>query len=330
MRRREFIALIGGAGAWQISGIVSPRYGNAQAPPKMLRVGTVSAQPRTTPLWVHFDQRLRELGYVEGRNLAVEFLESPQFDRYDEFMNELVRRKVDIILASGPEIALKSAIAVTKALPIVMIAIDYDPIDDGYVTSLARPTGNVTGLFFRQVELSLKRLQLLSESFPETRAATVFWDQASAEQWRATQSAAATLRFNIAGIELQDQPYDYDRALAQAPPDHRGALVTLTSGIFYRDRHRLANFTLRHRIISVFAFRDWVEAGGLMSYGPNINLLYERAADYVDRIAKGAIPADLPIEQPTKFELAINLKTAGALGLPVPPSLLARADEVIE
>lgn len=195
----------------------------------MVRVGTVSTQPRTTPLWVHFDQRLRELGYVEGRNLAVEFLESSQYDRYGEFTKELVRRKVDIIIASGIEIALTSAMAATKTLPIVMVTIDYDPIERGYVTSLARPTGNVTGLFFQQVELSLKRLQLLGESFPEIRAATVFWDQSSAAQWRATQRAATTLGFSLVGIEMQDQPYDYDRALAQAPPDHRGALIVLTS-----------------------------------------------------------------------------------------------------
>jgi putative tryptophan/tyrosine transport system substrate-binding protein len=129
---------------------------------------------------------------------------------------------------------------------------------------------------------------------------------------------------------LQDQPYDYDRALEQAAPDHRGALIVLTSPVFFRDRDRLASFTLQHRIISVFALREWVEAGGLLSYGPNINSLYERAADYVDRIAKGATPADLPVEQPTKFELMLNLRTAKGLGITLPPSLLARADEAIE
>jgi putative ABC transport system substrate-binding protein len=211
-----------------------------------------------------------------------------------------------------------------------MLAIDYDPIARGYVTSLARPTGNITGMSLQQIELAEKRVQILKDAFPDLRAATTFWDAISADQWGAAQTAATTLGFQIAGIEVRDPPYDYERALAQSAPDHRGGLIVMVSPFFFRDRVRLAEFALRHRIVSMFGFREWVEAGGLLSYGPNIVELHRRIADYVDRIAKGAKPADLPIEQPTKFEFIINLKTARAIGVDMPTSLLLRADEVIE
>jgi putative tryptophan/tyrosine transport system substrate-binding protein len=211
-----------------------------------------------------------------------------------------------------------------------MIAIDYDPLARGYVANLARPTGNITGLTLQQIELAAKRLQLMKHAFPDRQSATVFWDRSSADQWQATQSAAATLAIRLAGVELRELPYDYEGALTHAPADHRGILIVMTSVVLFRDRARLADFALRHRIPSMFAFREWVEPGGLMSYGPSITGMFARAADYVDRIARGAKPADLPIEQPTKFEFVINLRTAQALGLTFPPSLLAIADEVIE
>jgi ABC-type uncharacterized transport system substrate-binding protein len=234
------------------------------------------------------------------------------------------------MLATGPEISLRSALAVTQTLPLVMLAIDYDPIARGYVTSLARPTGNITGMSLQQIELAEKRVQILKDAFPDLRAAIAFWDGISADQWDAAQTAATTLGLQLAGIELRDPPYDYERALAQSAPDHRGGLIVMVSPFFFRDRMRLAEFALRHRIVSMFGFREWVEAGGLLSYGPNIVELHRRVADYVDRIAKGAKPADLPIEQPTKFEFVINIKTARAIGVDMPTSLLLRADEVIE
>jgi putative tryptophan/tyrosine transport system substrate-binding protein len=169
-----------------------------------------------------------------------------------------------------------------------------------------------------------------SVSAPGSTGGNTFWDAISADQWGAAQTAATTLGFQIAGIEVRDPPYDYERALAQSAPDHRGGLIVMVSPFFFRDRVRLAEFALRHRIVSMFGFREWVEAGGLLSYGPNIVELHRRIADYVDRIAKGAKPADLPIEQPTKFEFIINLKTARAIGVDMPTSLLLRADEVIE
>jgi putative tryptophan/tyrosine transport system substrate-binding protein len=285
---------------------------------------------RSSPPYAAFDQRMSELGYIEGRNLAVEFLNpSAEADGVSEAMRELVRRKVDVILAPV-ESALKSALATTNTLPIVMLAIDYDPLTTGYVTSLARPGTNVTGIYFQQIELAMKRLQVMMDALPGIQAATVFWDVASAGQWRVTQSAAKMLRLRLAGVELREWPYDYERALDQVTPDHRRALLVMTSAHFFFDRARLANFAAQHRLPAMFALREWVEADGLMSYGPSITGLYRRVAELVDRIARGAKPAELPVEQPTKFELVINLKTARTLGLTMPRDFLLIADEVIE
>jgi putative tryptophan/tyrosine transport system substrate-binding protein len=326
VKRREFVTLLGGAAAaW-------PFAARAQQLPKMLRVGTVAVNnPRSGGLWAPIEQGLRELGYVEEQNLTVEYINlNGRMDGVGEAMQELVRRKVDVIVSLGNETNLKSAMAATRTLPIVMVALDFDPLALGYVTSLARPSGNVTGLFLQQIELSAKRVQLTSDAFPEIRQATVFWDRPSSDQWLVARGAAATLGLSLAGVELSEPPYDYELALAQAPPDHRGTLIVMISPTFFLDRARLAEFALRHRMRSVCPLREFVEAGGLMSYGVSFTTLGRRAATYVDRIAQGAKPTDLPVEQPTKFELVINLKTAKALGIEIPPTLLARADEVIE
>jgi putative ABC transport system substrate-binding protein len=314
--------VLGGAVAW-------PLAARAQQP-GVLRVGLVGGQPRSSPIYAAFLERLAELGYQEGSNFTFEFIQAANLEEFARGIRELVARKVGILVASGSEVALKAALAATHTLPIVFTAIDYDPLARGYVTNLARPTGNVTGIFFQQIELATKRLQVVTEAFPDLRAATVFWDASSADQWAAMQSAALALGLRLFGSELHGQPYDYEQAFAQAPSDHRGWLFVMTSPFFFRDRARLAEFALQHRTPSVFAFREWVDAGGLLSYGPSITGMYRRAADYVDRIARGAKPSDLPVEQPTKFELALNLKTARAIGLATPTALLLRADEVIE
>jgi putative ABC transport system substrate-binding protein len=326
MRRREFITVLGGAAAlW-------PLAARAQQLPKMLRVGSVGvSNPRIGGLWAPIEQGLRELGYVEGQNLAVEYINlNGRIDGIGEAMQELVRRNVDVIVTLGNEIALKSALAATRTLPIVMVALDFDPFALGYVTSLARPTGNVTGLFLQQIELSAKRVQLTRDAFPEIREATVFWDRQSSDQWQAARSAAVTLGLSLAGIELSNPPYNYELALDQISADHRDTLIVMISPAFFLDRARLAEFALRHRMRSVWPLREFVEAGGLMSYGVSFTALGQRAAAYVDRIARGAKPTDLPIEQPTKFELVLNVKTARGLGIDLPPTLLARADDVIE
>ena len=271
-----------------------------------------------------------ELGYQEGKNFSFDFLQAASADEYEVLYRKLAAQTPDVILAIGPEIGLRSALAVTRTLPIVMIAIDYDPLARGYVTSLARPSGNVTGVVFQQIELAAKRIQLIKDNFPDRPTATMFWDELSADQWEAARDTAATLGMQLFGIELHDSPYDYEAAFGKVPLDHRGMLIIPTSPSFFRDRARLADFALKHRILSMFVFREWVDAGGLLCYGPSITALFARVAEFVDRIARGAVPSDLPIEQPTKFEMVVNLKTAKAIGVDLPTAILLRADEVIE
>jgi len=315
MQRREFITLLGGAAAgW-------PLAARAQRPAKMLRVGTVAGTPKSSPQWVAFERRMGELGYQEGKNFSFDFLQAASADEYEVLYRKLAAQTPDVILAIGPEIGLRSALAATRTLPIVMIAIDYDPLARGYVTSLARPSGNVTGVVFQQIELAAKRIQLIKDNFPDRPTATMFWDELSADQWKAARDTAATLGLQLFGIELHESPYDYEAAFGKVPLDHRGMLIIPTSPSFFRDRARLADFALKHQILSMFVFREWVDAGGLLCYGPSITALFARVAEFVDRIARGAVPSDLPIEQPTKFEMVVNLKTAKAIGVDLPTAI---------
>jgi putative tryptophan/tyrosine transport system substrate-binding protein len=323
-KRREFITLISGAAAaW-------PLAAHAQAPPAMLRVGNTSPLPRARAFIQGFEVRMRELGYLEGQNFVLDYIEQRGLPDFAEAMRQLVDRKVDIIIASGPEDALKAAMAATKTIPIIMAAIDYDPLALGYVTSLARPMGNVTGIVLEQIDLAAKRLQLVADAFPTIDKATMFWDRQSADQWQAARDNAAKLGFDLAGVELRDYPYDYGQALAQAPQGNRSFLFVATSSLLARDRERIVQFTLLNRLPAMFVFREYVDQGGLMSYGPNRTVMSRRIADYVHRIARGAKPSELPIQRPTIFELVINLRTAKALNREFSQAMLLRADEVIE
>jgi len=279
---------------------------------------------------------MRELGYVEGQNYTMDYFDlQGRLEGYGDAMRQLLERKADLIVAFGPEEALKTAVAATKevaatrTVPIVMAAIDFDPFALGYVTSLARPTGNLTGVVLDQIELASKRLQMVKDAFPAVGKAMVFWDAPSGDQWYATRDSAAKLGIDLAGVELRNYPYDYARALAQAP-EHRAFLYVMTSPLLARDRERLVQFTLINRLPSMSVFREHVDQGGLMSYGPSRNAMSRRVADYVHRIARGAKPSDLPIERPTNFEAVINLRIAKALGVEFSQAMLLRADEVIE
>jgi putative ABC transport system substrate-binding protein len=312
---------------------VSPPFAATAAdePTKGFRLGMI-VPSRPLPGTRAFEEQLRELGYEQGRNLQLDFLQlfGADIDRVPKMAAELVSRGVDAVLAGGPEAALQSAMSATRTVPIVMVAIDYDPLARGYVASLARPGGNVTGVFFQQVELTEKRLELLAETVPGLARVVVLWDRVTSDQFEAAREAARLLKIPVDGVECTGLPYDYDGALAGVDGAHRDVLLPTSSPFFMADRRRLAAVALDHRLPSMFAFREWADAGGLMSYGPSLTGMYRLAAGYVDRIAKGARPADLPVEQPTKFELVVNLKSAQALGLTIPPSILARADEVIE
>jgi putative ABC transport system substrate-binding protein len=305
--------------------------GAAGEPAKVFRLGVLSLTPPGPGIRALY-RRLQTLGWEEGRNLRIDYVQLDQTDadRSLAMALELVGRGVDTIYAGGPELAVKSAVAATKTIPIVMQANDYDPLALGYVASLARPGGNVTGIFLQQIELTPKRLDLLIQTIPELVRVVVLWDRFSADQFEAARAAARSLKIPFHGIECTDPPYDYESALAGVEGGHRDALLLMTSPVFFVDRQRLAAIALDHRLPSIFAFRPWVDEGGLMSYGASLTDMGRLAADYIDRIAKGAKPADLPVEQPTKFELVINLQTAKTLGLTIPQSILARAEEVIE
>ena len=326
MQRRAFITLLGGAGASSILSVTDLR-GQQTA---VTRVGIVTIQAPTSPPYIAFGRRLRELGYIEGQNLTLDFVNPPRHPGGDaEAVQELIHRNVDIVLAIyQPTIA--AVVAAAPSVPVVMIAVDYDPLALGYVKSLAQPATEVTGLYLQQIDLAKKRVQLLTQALPDVHAATVFWDTISEDQWKATASAAPAFGLWLADVLLLDQPYDYDKALAQAPPDFRSVVIFPASPVFFPDRKRIAEFAVRRKVATVFPFREWVDAGGLLSYGVDFSAMFRRAAEYVDMIAKGGKPANLPVEQPTKFELVINLKTADAIGITVSPLILARADAVIE
>jgi putative ABC transport system substrate-binding protein len=309
-----------------------PLNGEAQASGKVARVGMLSAaQPRTASFLQAFEHRLRDLGYVEGQNLIIEFRTGEgKAERYSALAAELVERQVDVLVASGPEAVLRAARDATRTTPIVMVAIDYDPVARGYIAGLPRPGGHITGLFFQQLELTGKRLELLKGALPQLTRVAVLWDAFSADQLPAAKAAARELGVQLQPVELRDPPYDYVSALNAVAESRAKALLPLMSPVFFRERAPLLELVGTHRLPAIFGQREFADAGGLMAYGVSFNEMFRRAADYVDRILKGTKPADLPVEQPTKFELVINLKAANALGLKIPQSILIRADQVIQ
>ncbi len=309
-----------------------PLNGEAQRPGKVARVGMLSAaQPRTASFLQAFEHRLRDLGYVEGQNLIIEFRTGEgKAERYPALAAELVQRHIDVLVASGPEAVLGAARDATRTTPIVMVAIDYDPVARGYIVGLPRPGGNITGLFFQQLELTGKRLELLKETLAQLTRVAVLWDAFSADQLPAAEAAARELGVHLQPVELRQPPYDYASAFSAVAEPRAKALLPLMSPVFFRERGRLLELVRTHRLPAIFGQREFADAGGLMAYGVSFNEMFRRAADYADRILKGANPADLPVEQPTKFELVINLKTAKALGLTIPQSVLIRADQIIQ
>jgi putative tryptophan/tyrosine transport system substrate-binding protein len=320
MRRRQFLGAIGGAVAWPVAG-------HAQQA-KTLRVGTANAQPRTAPQWIAFVQRMAELGYREGENFAYDHVQVQNTEAWETAYRAVVAQKPDVVLAAGPERSLKAALAAADSLPVVMLAVDYDPLAKGYVRSLSRPSGNVTGVYFQNVELVGKRLEVVKQAFPSVTTMTVFWDKPSADHWAAVQTVAPQFGIQLNGIEFHQRPYDYERAIAHATAGN--FFYAGGSPFFFLDRTSLAEIAIRYRVAMICELREQVAAGNLMSYGPSLTAMFALAANYVDRIAKGTKPAELPVEQPTKFELVANLKTAKAIGIELPPALLTRADEVIE
>jgi putative ABC transport system substrate-binding protein len=299
----------------------------ADETPRIFHVGIVAGTPRSSPERVAFEDRLRELGYVEGRNLAIDFIHDNDLDRLAAAVGEMARRRVDVLVIGGQDEVIKAAVTTARSVPVVTTAVDSDPLGKGHIASLSHPGGNLTGVVFQQLELIAKRLDLLTQAVPHIARIVLLYDAASVDQRDAATRAASTLDIPLEAIELRSPPYDYESALA-GTDGARGDALMVASSPFGRTA-KLAEVALRRRLPSVGPNFS-AEAGYLMSYGPNISDMFRLAADYVDKILKGAKPADLPVQQPTKFELIVNLKTAKALGLTIPPAILARADEVIE
>jgi ABC-type uncharacterized transport system substrate-binding protein len=278
-----------------------------------------------------FRHGLRELGYIEGQNLAIEArLAAGKIDRLPALAAELIRARVDVIAAVSPP-AIEAAKRATTAIPIVMAFISVDPVRSGFVDSLSRPGGNITGVAMIADDIAGKRLALLKEMVPTaTRIALLAQvnHSSSVSQAKAARETAKALGVELQIVEARDSR-DYDAALGAITKTTPGVFI-LANPTFFDDRERLAAVAVRHRLATLCEWGQMAEAGCLMSYGPNISDLYRRVGIYVDKILKGAKPADLPVEQPTKFELVINLKTARTLGLTIPPSLLLRAHQVVE
>jgi putative ABC transport system substrate-binding protein len=332
MNRRTFLCglTLGTLGA--------PLVAEAQQPAKVPRVGMILTPSPEHPIAqavLHaFRQGLRERGYAEGRTILIE----PRFaveriELYRDLVTELTRLKVDVIVVGSTLMAL-AAKQVTRTIPIV-VAVMADPVRDGLVASLARPGGNITGLTFLAPALVAKRLQLLNEAVPEVSHVAalshpgVYSEHTMRDMVKETEVAAQTLGVRLQLLESRS-PSDFDRAFSAMATNGASALIVFPSPMFYAEHRRLVDLAAKHQLPAIYAFREAVDAGGLMSYGTSIPELFRLAATFVVKILKGAKPADLPVEQPTQFELVINMKTAKALGLTIPQSLLVRADHVIE
>jgi putative ABC transport system substrate-binding protein len=286
---------------------------------------------RSAPGFQAVERRLRELGYVDGQTATIEF-RSAEGDpaRLPAIVAELAGSKVDVIVAGGPEATLRAVRQGAPNVPVVMVAVDYDPIALGYVAGLARPGGNITGVFLRQIELTGKRVELLKAAVPKLRRLAILWDDFGADQKKAAETAARALGLRVQSLEARPPAYDFAGAFAAAVRERADAMLITTTPVLFRERARVADLTLKHRLPAIFPFREFAEAGGLMTYGADLASLFGAAAPYVDKILKGARPGELPVEQPTKYELVINLKTARRLGLSLPASIVQRADHVIE
>jgi len=326
MDRRAFITLVGG------SILAAPLAAGAQQAAKVYRLGYLSTGGTlNSPYAEVLRQGLRDLGWVEGQNIVIEFRSSDQFDRLPALATELVRLQVDVIVATPTPGALAAKNA-TATIPIVGISLT-DPVGLGLIPSLARPGGNVTGVSYSVgADIFGKDLELLREAIPKVRRVAVLSNPDGPSQpliLNNITTAARSLELQLLPVGARG-PGDFDRAFATLTKERVGALFVVTDPTYIAHRARLVGLATRNRLPSMFTQRADVEAGGLMSYGPNFPDMYRRAAIYVDKILKGAKPADLPVEQPTKFELIINAKTAKALGLTIPQSILTRADQIIQ
>ena len=323
MKRREFIGLLGGAAAWPLTARAQQAVG------KIVTIGVLAIEP--WPPIDTFRQALNNIGYIEGKNVRFEYRYAEGYnERLPELANDLADLNVDVIVTWGTD-AVLAAKQATTTIPIVMGTIG-DPLGSGIVTNLARPGGNVTGSSSRAAELESKRLELLKEAVPGLSRVAILFNPTNHYMPLALQSArkgAQMLHVSLAIYEVRDTT-TLDAAFVTLTKDRPDALMVPADTFLVSQRSRIAQFAIENKLPSVYTFREYIEAGGLIAYTPNYHDLFRRAASYVDKILKGAKPGELPIGQPTKFQLVINLKTAKALGLVIPRALLVGADQVIE
>ncbi len=327
MRRRDFTALLDG------TAVTWPLAARAQQKGKIIQIGFIGASlnnPSMAAQYESFLAELREQGFNEGQNIAIDYKRIDDPRGPFAVAAELMRSNVDLIVATGPEVALQAVIGASRSIPIVFIAVQYDPIARGYVNSLAHPGGNVTGIFYRQPELAVKQLEILVQTFPGRSRLAVLYDADSADQFGAAEDAAKSMPLQVRPLKLEKPPYDFGVAFQTMANDGAQMVLVLSSRFFVEHHEEIAVAAIKHRLPTMFVFKTYVVDGGLMSYGVEQLAMYRRIGDYVAKILRGTKPADLPVEQPTKFEFVINLKTAKAIGVELPTSALLRADEVIE
>jgi putative tryptophan/tyrosine transport system substrate-binding protein len=327
MKRRELITLIGAAVTW-------PGIARAQQVGQIARIGFLGSAPDNAQFaasYPAFLAELRKLGFNEGQNLIVEYRRMDEgTPRAFASAAELIRSNVGVVVTFGPEIVLKAAVAASQTIPIVMIAVNFDPIAGGYVSNLARPNGNITGLVYRAPELAAKQLELLVEAFPNNQPIAALWEPASAEQFASAQHTAQSLHMDLRSYKVENPPFDFDEAFRRMAQDGARMVLVLSGPTFGAQRAHIADLAMQRRLPTMFTFKNYVTAGGLMSYGIDTIPIFRRATSFVAKILRGVKPSDLPVEQPNNFEFTLNLKTAKAIGVSIPTSILLRADEVIE
>jgi len=326
MRRREFITLAGGVAIW-------PLAARAQDAGKLIRIGFLGASLNLQSMAAQYGSflaGLREQGFNEGQNIAIDYRRTDDPRGVFASAAELMRSQVDLVVATGPEVALQAVIGASRSIPIVFLAAQYDPIARGYVSSVAHPGGNVTGIFYRQPELAVKQLEILAQAFPERSRLAVLYDADSADQFSAADAVAKSMPLQIRPLKLEKPPYDFGVAFQTMANDGAQMVLVLSSPFFVEYHKEITAGAIEHRLPTMFVFKTYVVDGGLMSYGVEQLAMYRRLGDYVAKILKGTKPAELPVEQPTKFEFVVNLKTAKAIGIELPTAILLRAAEVIE
>ena len=325
--RREFMTLLGGAA------VTWPLAARAQQSRRPIRLAFFGPGLNSSPAidqYEAFRTQLADLGFRDGQNVTIDYISVDNPRGPFVAVVDLMRSPPDLIVSAGPEISLQAVVGATGFIPVVMIAINFDPLERGYISNLARPNGNITGLVFQQLELALKQVELLTQAFPDRSRLAIFFDGQSADQFGSAEQAANALRLQAQAVPLDKVPYDFDAAFRYAASGGAQMVLVLSSPGFLPHLNRIVELANTHRLPSMFIAKHWAKAGGLMAYGANFAVMYRRAAEYAARILSGTKPADLPVEQAAKFELVINLKAAKAIGIELPTAILLRADEVIE